>query len=146
MFRRSSHILSETYGGTTLDNITWNIRHLIQSLTNLKVISKCKNCSPHPITSRVQVHRNLQPKRFSFDTCYQYVTSDQYTKAKIKGTKDLYVDAVDALPPNAPRPRVRHIYIICFVDSDHASDSVTRNSQTGILLFFNSAPIVFFPK
>jgi hypothetical protein len=27
----------------------------------------------------------------------------------------------------------------CFVDSDHASDKVTRKSQTGILIFINSS-------
>ena len=34
----------------------------------------------------------------------------------------------------------------CFVDADHAGNRVTRRSQTGILLFVNRAPIVWFSK
>jgi hypothetical protein len=34
----------------------------------------------------------------------------------------------------------------CFVDADHAGNLVTRRSQSGILLFVNRAPIVWYSK
>jgi hypothetical protein len=34
----------------------------------------------------------------------------------------------------------------CFVDSDHAGNRVTRRSHTGILIFLNRAPIIWFSK
>ena len=34
----------------------------------------------------------------------------------------------------------------CFVDDNHAGDTETRKSQTGILLFCNSEPIIWFSK
>jgi hypothetical protein len=34
----------------------------------------------------------------------------------------------------------------CFVDADHASHEVTRQSQTGILVFLNRAPIEWHSK
>ena len=34
----------------------------------------------------------------------------------------------------------------CFVDSDHADNTVTRRSQTGLLLFANRALIVWYSK
>jgi hypothetical protein len=34
----------------------------------------------------------------------------------------------------------------CFVDANHAGDTETRQSQTGILLFCNKAPIIWFSK
>ena len=34
----------------------------------------------------------------------------------------------------------------CFVYYNHAGDTETRISQTGILLFYNSAPIIRFSK
>jgi hypothetical protein len=34
----------------------------------------------------------------------------------------------------------------CFVDADHASNRVTRRSQTGIAIFLNRAPIVWYSK
>lgn len=33
-----------------------------------------------------------------------------------------------------------------FVDSDHAGNRMTRRSQTGILIFLNKAPIVWYSK
>ena len=33
-----------------------------------------------------------------------------------------------------------------FVDANHAADTETRRSRTGILLFCNSAPIIWFRK
>ena len=39
----------------------------------------------------------------AFYPCYQYFTSDQDTEANIQVVKDLYVDAVDELHPNAPK-------------------------------------------
>ena len=34
----------------------------------------------------------------------------------------------------------------CFVDSNNAADKVTRRSQTGILIFCNQSPILWFSK
>ena len=34
----------------------------------------------------------------------------------------------------------------CFVDSNHAADKVTRRSQTGILIFCNRSPLLWFSK
>ena len=34
----------------------------------------------------------------------------------------------------------------CFVDSDHAANTVMRYSQTGLLLFVNRAPVTWFSK
>jgi len=34
----------------------------------------------------------------------------------------------------------------CFVDADHAGNLVTRRSQSGILLFVNRAPIIWYSK
>eukprot|EP00980_Cylindrotheca_fusiformis_P026859 scaffold17702_cov118-Cylindrotheca_fusiformis.AAC.1 len=33
-----------------------------------------------------------------------------------------------------------------FVDADHASDSMTRRSRTGFLVYLNSAPIYWLSK
>lgn len=60
--------------------------------------------------------------------------------------KEIYVDAVEELPTNAPAPRRNSIQVNCFVDSDHAIDRLTRQSQTGIILYCNSAPISWYSK
>ena len=60
--------------------------------------------------------------------------------------KDMYPDAVEDLPPHALPPRGNPIELSCFVDSDHAGDKITRRSQTGIILYCNSAPIIWYSK
>ena len=59
---------------------------------------------------------------------------------------DLYPDAAELLPPNMPTPRGKAVQLNVFVDADHASNRVTRRSHTGILIYLNRAPIVWFSK
>ncbi len=57
-----------------------------------------------------------------------------------------YRDSTDELPPNMPEPRGNAVQINCFVDADHAGNRITRWSQTGILIFINRAPILWYSK
>ena len=59
---------------------------------------------------------------------------------------DFYRDAEEAVPGDLPPPRGESVSTHCFVDSDHAGNTVTRRSQTGLLLFVNHAPIVWYSK
>ena len=59
---------------------------------------------------------------------------------------DFYRGATDLLPPDMPEALGKSVQIICFVDSDHAGDKVTRRSRTGVLIFVNRAPIIFYSK
>jgi len=59
---------------------------------------------------------------------------------------DFYCGAKEPIPPNAPRPRGNPVQINCFVDADHAGNRVTRHSQTGVLMFLNCAPIIWYSK
>jgi hypothetical protein len=45
-----------------------------------------------------------------------------------------------------PIPRGNLMLMHCFVDASHGSDRATRRSQTGILIFYNSAPIIWYSK
>jgi len=38
------------------------------------------------------------------------------------------------------------VEITCFVDADHAGNLLTRRSQSGILIFVNKAPIIWYSK
>ena len=82
----------------------------------------------------------------AFDPLYHLVENDATIQERINAMKDLYRDAEEDLPPNAPPPRGRPVQVNCFVDSDHAGDRATRRSQSGILLYCNSAPIVWHSK
>jgi hypothetical protein len=60
--------------------------------------------------------------------------------------KDFYGDVKEAVPPNMPKPRGNKVKMTMFVDSDHAGNLATRHSQTGILMFLNKSPVVWFSK
>ena len=45
-----------------------------------------------------------------------------------------------------PVARGKFMSTNCFVDANNAGDTETRLSQTGILFFCNSAPIIWFRK
>ena len=59
---------------------------------------------------------------------------------------EFYRDAEERLPNDSPKPRGNMVSTHCFVDSDHAGDKVMRRSQTGILIFVNRAPILWYSK
>jgi hypothetical protein len=45
-----------------------------------------------------------------------------------------------------PEPRGRSVTISSFVDANHAGNVITRRSHTGIFLFVQNAPIIWFSK
>ena len=82
----------------------------------------------------------------AFDPAYHEIEDPNLAQARIAAMKEIYPDALEEIPPNAPPPRGNPIQVNCFVDSDHAGDRLTRRSQTGIILYCNSAPIVWYSK
>ncbi|MGH3056456.1 MAG: Ty1/Copia family ribonuclease HI, partial [Gaiellaceae bacterium] len=59
---------------------------------------------------------------------------------------EFYRDAKEGIPSNAPLARGNCVQMNCFVDANHAGDRVTRRSHTGIIIFLNRAPILWFSK
>ena len=59
--------------------------------------------------------------------------------------KDFY-KGKELIPPDLPTPRGSMVQTTCYVDSDHAGDLVSRRSRTGVLIYCNMAPIVFYSK
>ena len=60
--------------------------------------------------------------------------------------QEIYPDAIDETPHDMPTPRGNPVDITIFVDADHAGNRVTCRSHTGILIFLNTAPIMWFSK
>jgi len=60
--------------------------------------------------------------------------------------KEYYPGAAEAIPTNMPEPRGKSVSTTCFVDADHAGCRLTRRSHSGVLIFVNRAPILWFSK
>jgi Reverse transcriptase (RNA-dependent DNA polymerase) len=59
---------------------------------------------------------------------------------------DIYGPVSEELPPKMPEPLGPALTMSCFVDADHAGNLVTRRSHTGIVIFLNRAPVVWYSK
>jgi hypothetical protein len=84
------------------------------------------------------------PKRkLAFNPAHPDIKEDRFQRCD---WTEFYRDAEEAIPGNMPKPRGNLMTTHCFVDANHAGDTETRRSQTGILLFCNSAPTIWFSK
>ena len=52
----------------------------------------------------------------------------------------------EELPANMPEPRGSGFVMRAFVDADHATDSITRKSRTGFLIYLNCALIYWMSR
>jgi Reverse transcriptase (RNA-dependent DNA polymerase) len=70
----------------------------------------------------------------------------EYEEMEKPDWSEFYEDAKELLPPDMPEPLGNPVVMTTFVDSDHAGDKVTRRSRTGVLIFLNRAPVVWYSK
>ena len=70
---------------------------------------------------------------------------DEAAFPKVDWTEQ-YGELEEELPPAMPKARGNPVTISCFVDADHAGNRITRRSHTGIIVFVNNAPILFYSK
>lgn len=87
--------------------------------------------------------KNSPRRRLFFDPDHPKISETRFQKFD---WVDFYKDAKEEIPMDAPAPLGNEVMIHCFVDASHASDVSTRRSQTGILIFINKAPIMFYSK
>ena len=59
---------------------------------------------------------------------------------------EFYDGIVEAVPENKPTPRGHPVTTHAYVDADHARDEATRRSHSGIVLYVNSSPVVWYSK
>ncbi|KAL7537221.1 hypothetical protein ACHAXR_009342, partial [Thalassiosira sp. AJA248-18] len=83
-------------------------------------------------------------KRLMMDPAEPYVIEEMFNNnADWMG---FYGDIQEQQPPMMPEPLGKPMLTTAFVDSDHASNVMTRRSHTGIMIFINNALIRVFSK
>jgi hypothetical protein len=84
------------------------------------------------------------PKRkLEFDPAHSNINENRFQKCD---WTEFHRDASEAIPGNMPTARGNCMMTNCFVNANHAGNTETRRSQTGILLFCNGAPTIWFSK
>jgi hypothetical protein len=82
-------------------------------------------------------------QKIAFDYTQPRISNKRFTRYD---WQDWYRDAEEAIPPNMPVPRGHAVTTSCFVDADLAGNLITRRSQTGVLIFVNKAPVMWYCK
>jgi len=59
---------------------------------------------------------------------------------------DFYHDTREELPIKMPEPCGEPVHVLAYVDANHAGNMKTRRSHTGILIYMNQAPIIWYSK
>ena len=95
------------------------------------------------IFSYLKHHHNAE---MVFDPSDPDIDESQFERRDWTSSEFGHVDGKEALPPKIPEPRGRGFVIQAKVDADHASDTVTRRSRTGFLVYLNCAPIYWLSK
>jgi len=78
-----------------------------------------------------------------FDSAYPEIDERRFSTSD---WSEFYPNACNELPPGMPEPQGLPVELSCFVDTDHAGNLATRRSHSGILIFVNKAPIVWYSK
>ena len=86
----------------------------------------------------------LEPTKFDIE--WTANANEPCPEDRALAMKVIYPDAWDEKPYNMPPPRGESVNISIFVDADHAGNKVTRRSYTGIIIYCNLAPIIWYSK
>lgn len=81
-------------------------------------------------------------KEIAMDSKYQ----DHLPHLEKAEWAEFYPWAKDELPPDMPKALGRAVKFLMFVDASHASNLVTRQSRTGVIIYVNRAPILWYSK
>jgi hypothetical protein len=81
-------------------------------------------------------------KEIAMDSKYQ----DHLPHPEKAEWAEFYPWAKDELPPHMPKALGRAVKFLMFVDTSHASNLVTRQSRTGVIIYVNRAPILWYSK
>lgn len=78
-----------------------------------------------------------------FDTDRKNIPRPKHDESDWKVQVDV---GPEEIPTDVPEARGEAVQIIVFVDANHAGDQKTRRSRTGLIIFLNSAPIIWMSK
>jgi hypothetical protein len=82
-------------------------------------------------------------KQLVFDGTYPTHDKSKFSKAD---WSQFYPGAAKAIPAIIPKAHGKQVLETCYVDTDLAGCQATRRSQTGILIYVQKTPIIWYSK
>jgi hypothetical protein len=93
------------------------------------------------IFSYLKRHHNSE---MVFDPSDPEIEVDKFQRRDWEATE--FGELEEILPDNKPESRGMGFVMRAYVDADHASNTVTRRSRTGFIVYLNNAPIFWYSK
>jgi hypothetical protein len=96
----------------------------------------------------LQVNLKKIPGRLVFDSKMVH-TDERLFETSVTNTQewfDFYPDAAEAFPGKHLTPLGNPVRIRAYVDANHAGNLANRRSHTGILIYVNNSPIIWYSK
>ena len=84
------------------------------------------------------------PGRIFFDSNIPDIDKQLFHPRDKSVWEELYLDTEEAIAGNAPPSRGKPVYVVCYVYANHAGNLLTRLSHTGIVIFVNISPIIWY--
>ena len=81
-----------------------------------------------------------------FDPSYPVINEAAFERKDWSTSEFGHLDLKEELPPSAPQSRGKGFIIRAYVDADHATDTVTRRSRTGFIVYCNCALVNWLSK
>ena len=82
--------------------------------------------------------------RIVFDGKSKFVDNVTFNDTNRQEWSEFYKDAEEEFPINGPEPLGNPVRLSAYVDANHAGNLKTRRSHTGLLVYMNSAPILWY--
>ena len=90
--------------------------------------------------------KNGHQGRIVFDARIPDTDEKLFMCASPEYWEEFYPEAAEAIPVSYPKPRGKAVKMAAYVDADHAGNLATRRSHSGLLLFLNNTPILWYSK
>ena len=96
----------------------------------------------------LQKNMSKNPGRLVFDGLYPHTDPRLFQKSvtDLNEWNDFYPEAAEKLPAKKIEPLGNPVKVRAYVDANHAGNLKNRRSHSGILIYANNAPIIWYSK
>ena len=84
--------------------------------------------------------------RAVFSSKFKFIDDIIFNDINREEWKDFYKDAHEEIPIRGPEPLGNPVRLTAYVDTNYAGNLKTRRSHSGILIYMNQAPIIWYSK
>ena len=86
--------------------------------------------------------------RLVFDGMYPYIDMRLFQKSITDPSEwsNFYPEVAERLPARKIEPLGNHVKVRAYIDTNHTKNLKNRRSHSGILIYVNNAPIIWYSK